>query len=48
MKTYKHEVLKEMRERGELDTLIYERIKQDMAAVKKADNVPKPFPSQAD
>ena len=30
MKTYKHEVLKEMREKGELDTEIYARIKADM------------------
>jgi len=35
LRTYKHEILKEMRENGELDTQIYERIKKDMAAVKK-------------
>jgi hypothetical protein len=35
MKTYKHEVLKEMREKGELDVEIYDRIKKDMTAVKK-------------
>jgi hypothetical protein len=41
LRTYKHEVLKEMRENGELDTQIYERIKNDMQAVKKADVIPK-------
>ena len=28
-KTYKHEVLKEMREKGELDVLVYGAIKQN-------------------
>ena len=41
MRTYKHEMLKEMREKGELDTQIYEKVKQDMAAVKKQDVYPK-------
>lgn len=35
MRTYKHEILKEMREKGELDTEIYAKIKKDMSAVKK-------------
>ena len=48
LKTYKHEVLKEMRENGELDVMIYDKIKKDMAAVKKESVVPKEFPSQAD
>jgi hypothetical protein len=47
LRTYKHEVLKEMRENGELDTQIYDKIKADMAAVKKESVVPKSFPSQA-
>ena len=34
-KTYKHEVLKEMREKGELDVMVYGKIKTDMGAVKK-------------
>ena len=41
MKTYKHEVLKEMREKGELDAHIYDKVKRDMAAVKKQDVYPK-------
>ena len=48
MKTYKHEVLKEMREKGELDTQIYGKIKSDMASLKKQDVIPKPFPAKAD
>lgn len=47
MRTYKHEVLKEMRENGELDTQIYDKIKADMAAVKKQDVIPKHFPASA-
>ena len=46
MRTYKHEVLKQMREDGELDTQVYARIKADATAVKKSDNVPKPFPAK--
>ena len=48
LKTYKHEVLKEMRENGELDVMIYDKIKKDMSAVKKESVVPKEFPSSAD
>lgn len=47
MRTYKHEVLKEMREKGELDTKIYEKVKKDMAAIKKQDVYPKEFPVDA-
>ena len=48
MKTYKHEVLKEMREKGELDTQIYEKIKKDMSAIKKQDVIPREFPAEAE
>ena len=48
MRTYKHEVLKEMREKGELDVTVYQRIKSDMAAVKKTDVVPRPFPTKCE
>jgi hypothetical protein len=48
MRTYKHEVLKEMRERGELDTEIYGRIKADMEAIKKSDIIPREFPARAE
>ena len=48
LRTHKHEVLKEMRERGELDTQVYEKIKQDMASVKKESVVPKSFPATAE
>lgn len=41
MRTYKHEVLKEMRENGELDTQIYDKVKSDMASIKKANVIPK-------
>jgi hypothetical protein len=34
-----------MRDKGELDTQIYDRIKQDMNAVKKQSVIPKDFPS---
>ena len=47
MRTYKHEILKEMRENGELDTQIYDKIKADMNAVKKQDVIPKQFPASA-
>ena len=45
LRTYKHEVLKEMRDNGELDTQIYDRIKQDMNSVKKQAVIPRDFPS---
>ena len=48
LRTYKHEVLKEMRENGELDTQIYDKVKRDMASIKKEAVVPKSFPSQAE
>ena len=35
LKTYKHEVLKEMRENKELDVMIYDQIKANQAAIKK-------------
>ena len=34
-RTYKHQIMKEMREKGELDTQIYGKIKADMGAIKK-------------
>ena len=37
-----------MRENGEIDGQIYAKIKTDMAAVKKVDVPPRPFPAQAD
>ena len=40
-RTYKHEVLKQMRENGELDTAIYARIKANEAAVKRKDGEPR-------
>jgi hypothetical protein len=48
LRTYKHEVLKEMRENGELDTQIYEKVKSDMQAIKKASVIPKQFPASAE
>ena len=47
-RTYKHQIMREMREKGEVDAQIYGKIKQDMAAVKKVDVVPRAFPAQAD
>ena len=44
-KTLKHKILAEMREKGLLDTQIYDRIKADKEAVKKQDVIPKTFPS---
>lgn len=41
-------MLKEMRENGELDTQIYERVKNDMGNIKKQSVIPKEFPAQAD
>ena len=41
LRTYKHEVLKEMRDKGELDTHIYDKVQRDMAAIKKSDVYPK-------
>ena len=37
-----------MRENGELDTEVYDRIKKNMGAVKMQDIVPKEFPANAD
>ena len=37
MRTYKHEALKQMRENGELDTMVYGRVKEDMTKIKKTD-----------
>ncbi len=37
-----------MREKGELDTQIYNDVKKNMAAVKIQDNVPRDFPAKAD
>ena len=39
-------MLKEMRENGELDTQIYQKIKTDMNSVKMQDVIPKEHPSQ--
>ena len=48
LRTYKHEVLKEMRENGELDIMIYDKIKKDMASIKKESVLPKNFPATAE
>ena len=48
LRTYKHEVLKEMRENGELDVMVYDKIKKDMASVKKESVLPKQFPATAE
>ena len=45
-KTYKHEVLKEMREKGELDVLVYGAIKQNQNAIKRVDVQSKEFPAK--
>ena len=37
-----------MREKGEVDGMIYGKIKSDMVAVKKQDVVPRAFPSKAE
>ena len=37
-----------MREKGEIDTQVYGKIKSDMSAVKKQDVVPRQFPAAAD
>ena len=47
-RTFKHQILREMREKGELDTQIYGKIKEDMASIKKQDVVPRPFPARAE
>ena len=47
-RTYKHQLMKEMRERGEIDGQIYQKIKSDMGSLKKQDVVPRQFPSKAD
>jgi hypothetical protein len=48
LKTYKHEVLKEMRENGELDVTIYDKVKATMEAIKKESVGPRQFPATAD
>ena len=47
-KTLKHKLMAEMREKGALDTDVYDRIKQDKEAVIKQDTIPKTFPSKAE
>ena len=47
-RTYKHQMLQELRERGELDTQIYGKIQNSMAAVKKQEVEPRAFPSKAE
>ena len=44
-KTYKHQIMREMREKGEVDGMIYGKIKNDMAAIKKVDIPPRAFPA---
>ena len=41
-------MLREMRENGELDSMVYAKIKSDMSAIKKQDVVPRPFPAKAE
>lgn len=48
MRTYKHDMLTEMRERGELDTDVYGRIKSDMESIKMKDIIPREFPARAE
>ena len=45
-RTYKHEILKEMRENGELDTQIYDKIKAQKQLIKKNEAEPRPFPAR--
>ena len=40
--------MREMREKGELDTQNYQRIKDSMGQVKRQDVVPRPFPAKAE
>lgn len=47
-RTYKHQILKEMREKGEIDGQIYGKIKSDMSSIKKQDVVPRQFPAKAE
>jgi len=48
MKTYKHEMLKELREKGELDTADYPKMKETMSKIKKEDIHHREFPSKAE
>ena len=43
-RTYNHMLLHELREKGELDTQVYGRIKEEKELVKKQDVIPKAFP----
>lgn len=40
--------MRELREKGEIDSMVYGKIKADMGAIKKQDVVPRAFPSKAD
>ena len=44
---YKHKLLAEMREKGELDTEIYNQIKAEQSSLKKLDSNPRAFPTVA-
>ena len=46
-KTYKHQIMRQLREEGVVDAQIYGKIKQDMQAIKKVDVPPRAFPAQA-
>ena len=46
-RTYKHQIMKEMRENGEVDAQIYAKIKADMSVAKKQEVQPRAFPSAA-
>lgn len=40
--------MRELREKGEIDSMIYGKIKADMGAIKKQDVMPRAFPSLAE
>ena len=46
--TFKHETLTEMRDKGELDVTIYDKIKTDMQKLVKKPVEAKTFPAQAE
>ena len=41
-------LLQELREKGELDTHCYDRIKQEKDMIKKQDVIPKEFPAKVE
>ena len=48
IRTYKHEALKAMRETGEFEPVLHEKVKYYESLIKKPEVVPRTFPAKAE